>query len=70
MAYSRATRKSSRTSLNRHFDNDIEDTQISNDSDAMEIIDDGPEEESAQSQSKSARELLTNMVAGVRPRAT
>jgi hypothetical protein len=70
MASSCATNKSSRTSLNKHFDDDIEDTPISNEFDVMEIADDSPEEEPAQSQSKSARELLTNMVAGVRAHAT
>jgi hypothetical protein len=68
MASLRATKKSGRTSLN--FDGGIEDTQISNGFDVMEISDDGPEEESVQSQSKSARELLTSMVAGVRTHAT
>jgi hypothetical protein len=72
MASLRATKKSNSASnmsedihartSRKQVDNDLEDTGAS---DAMDAAEDGSDQEQAQSQSKSARELLSNMVAGV-----
>jgi hypothetical protein len=76
MASLRTFKKSSRTSTNedranktsrKQANEDVEETIISSDSGSMDITDDNSEHEPAETQSKSARDLLTDMVAGVRP---
>jgi hypothetical protein len=72
MASLRVTKKSNRASnmsedihartSRKQVDDDLENTGAS---DAMDAAEDGSDQEQAQSQSKSARELLSNMVAGV-----
>jgi hypothetical protein len=67
MASLRACNKSSHTTSRKQANENLEETIISSDSDSMDASDNSPEQEPAETQSKSARELLTDMVAGVCP---